>query len=470
MRHKVVLYNPAAVFFTMPLALVAIGSHLDPERFEVVIVDGRLEPDPEAAVLRHLPGALCVGITVLTGAPIRDAVRMSRAVKAARPDVPVVWGGWHPSMFGAECLAEPSVDVTVQGQGEVTFAEIVERLVEGDSLYGCEGCTVRLPDGSVHANPARTMSNVNALRPHDYRLIEVERYYGLKGKKQLDFITSQGCHFRCAFCADPFVYKRKWVGLEPERVGEEIDVLWRRYGFADVNFQDETFFTYADRVAGIAEELIRREVRVTWAATMRADQCFRLSDEIFAACRRSGLRRVLVGVESGSPEMLKRIRKDVTLEQIFYAAERCRAAGVAVIFPFIVGFPGESEESVQASLDVAKRLRAMSPDFETPFFYFKPYPGSSITLDAVRDGYRLPETLDEWADFDFIGSSGPWVAPEKQERIERFKFYQGLGFSRGPAWLAPARGLARWRLSRDAYAFPIEKVVSERLRHAAKLS
>ena len=266
MRHKVVLYNPNAVFFTMPLALVAIGSHLDPERFEVVIIDGRLERDPEAAVLRHLPGALCVGVTVLTGAPIRDAVRISRAVKAASPDTPVVWGGWHPSMFGAECLAEPSVDVTVQGQGEATFAEIVERLAEGDSLEGCEGCTIRGLDGGVRRNPARALVNVNELRPHDYRLIEVERYYGLKGKKQLDYITSQGCHFRCAFCADPFVYKRRWVGLEPARVGEEIESLWRRHGFADVNFQDETFFTYADRVGGIAEELLRRGVRVTWAA------------------------------------------------------------------------------------------------------------------------------------------------------------------------------------------------------------
>jgi anaerobic magnesium-protoporphyrin IX monomethyl ester cyclase len=470
MRHKIVLYNPSAVFFTMPLALVAIGSHLDPERFEVIIVDGRLEPDPVAALLRHLPGALCVGMTVLTGAPIRDAVRVSRAVKAAHPELPVVWGGWHPSMFGAECLEEPSVDVTVQGQGEATFAEIVDRLAEGDSLEGCEGCTIRGLDGSIRPNPPRTLTNVNGFRPHDYRLIEVERYYGLKGKPQLDYITSQGCHFRCAFCADPYVYGRKWVGLEAGRVGEEIEDLWKRYRFTDVNFQDETFFTYAERVAGIAEELVRREVPVTWAATMRADQCYRLSDEVFALCRRSGLRRVLVGVESGSPEMLKRIRKDITLDQIFYAAERCRAAGVAVIFPFIVGFPGETDESVQDSLDVAKKLRAMSPDFETPFFYFKPYPGSAITLDAVKDGYRLPRSLDEWADFDFIGSSGPWVAPEKYRRIERFKFYQGLGFSRGPAWMAPVQRLARWRLQRDMYALPIEKLVSERLRPAARLS
>src|SRR4051812_37946039 len=137
-RQRVVLYNPRAVFYTMPLALLAVGSHLDPERYEVVIVDGRLEADPAAAVLSLLDGALCLGVTVLTGAPIADAVAVSRAAKAARPGIPVVWGGWHPSMFGRQCLDEACVDVTVQAQGEATFVEIVERLVAGESLEGCE--------------------------------------------------------------------------------------------------------------------------------------------------------------------------------------------------------------------------------------------------------------------------------------------------------------------------------------------
>src|SRR5437762_7008474 len=113
-RRKVVLYNPSAVFFTMPLGLLAVGSHLDPSRYEVVIVDGRLESDPAAAVVAQLDGALCLGVSVLTGAPIKDAIAVSRASKARFPNLPVVWGGWHPSLFGAECLEEASVDVTVQ--------------------------------------------------------------------------------------------------------------------------------------------------------------------------------------------------------------------------------------------------------------------------------------------------------------------------------------------------------------------
>src|SRR4029077_3259134 len=144
------------------LALLAIASHLDRERYEPVIVDGRLERDPIGAVLALTAGAVCFGVTVLTGAPIEDALRVSRAVKRRHPDLTVIWGGWHPSLFGAECLTEePSVDVTVQGQGEVTFQEIVDRLGRGDTLAGCLGATYRAgPDAAP--NPTRPLENVNA--------------------------------------------------------------------------------------------------------------------------------------------------------------------------------------------------------------------------------------------------------------------------------------------------------------------
>jgi anaerobic magnesium-protoporphyrin IX monomethyl ester cyclase len=461
-RRRVVLYNPRAVFYTMPLALLAVGSHLDPERYEVIVIDGRLERDPEAAVVAALDGALCLGVTVLTGHPIVDALAISRAAKRARPEVTVVWGGWHPSMFATECLADAAVDVTVQAQGEATFAEIVDRLSAGESLDGCEGCTFREAGGAVVRNAPRALTPLEAFRPFDYGLLSIDRYYALKGRRQLDYISSQGCHFRCAFCADPFVYQRKWVGLPPARVGDELGELWRRHRFVDVNFQDETFFTRAERVDAIAESLLAQRLPISWAATMRADQGTRLPDEILARCRRSGFRRALVGVESGWPATLQRIHKDITIEQVFITAEKLRRHGIAGQFPFIVGFPGEPPESMQASLDVALRLRAMSPDFRTPFFYFRPYPGATLTEAAVRDGYRLPASLDEWAAFDFVGSaSSPWVPADVWRRIERFKFYQALAYDRAPLWRQPLQRAARWRCHRHDYRWPIEMAVGQ---------
>jgi radical SAM superfamily enzyme YgiQ (UPF0313 family) len=470
-RLKVVLYNPRAVFFTMPLALLAIGSELDPDVYEVVTIDARLDPDAENTVLSHMHDALCLGVTVLTGAPISDALRVSRSAKRARPTIPVIWGGWHPSMFASECLHEQSVDVTVQGQGEETFAEILRRLAAGTSLEGCEGCTIRLPDGTIHENPARSLAQVEKFRAHDYGLIPVERYFALKGKRQLDFISSQGCNFRCAFCSDPFVYGRKWVGLEPVRMALRLKELWDRYHFDDVNFQDETFFTKTDRVRALADRIVESGMKITWAATMRADQGIRLPDEVWVRCKESGLRRLLVGVESGSNEVLKRIRKDIKIEQVYATAEKMVRFGIAGHFPFIVGFPDETDTHIQATLDCAKRLRSMSPDFLTPIFYFKPYPGSALVIEAVAQGFRLPETLEAWAEFDYVaGEPGPWVSPEKYELIERFKFFHELAWKRTSRGKRFLQRLARYRCEKDNYRWPVEMLFNRWLVPAQALS
>lgn len=478
-RSRIVLYNPRAVFYTMPLALVAIGSRLDRSRCEVRIVDGRLEPDPVATVLREVadPSTLCLGVTVLTGAPIRDALDVTRAVRQARPDLPIVWGGWHPSLFPADTLADASLDAVVVGQGEETFAEIVDRLSAGAALTDVAG-VVAPACAAGDAPPARragdappvghgaprAMVDVNALPPHDYSVIPVERYFALKRQRQLDYVSSQGCRFRCTFCADPYVYNRGWSGLDPARMGDELERLARRYEVRDVGFQDETFFTSAKRVAAIADEFGRRGLRFTWMATMRADQGARLDDRVLADCRRAGLRRVMVGVESGSQPMLDWMKKDITMPQVFATAEKCRRQGIAVLFNLIVGFPDESPDSVQETLNVAKRLRGLGPDFQVALFYYKPYPGSQMVDLLVRQGYRLPKRLDEWADFDDERSPSPWIEPRKHDLIERFQFYQRIGWARQTSLRAPLQALARWRCRRDLYAFPFEKAIVEWVR------
>ena len=132
-KSRIVLYNPRAPFFTMPLALMAVGSALDRDRYDVQIVDGRLESDPVARVLEATEGALCLGVSVLTGSPIRDALAVTRAVRARRPECRIVWGGWHPSLFPSTTLLESGADAVVVGQGEDTFSEIVARYVAGES-------------------------------------------------------------------------------------------------------------------------------------------------------------------------------------------------------------------------------------------------------------------------------------------------------------------------------------------------
>jgi anaerobic magnesium-protoporphyrin IX monomethyl ester cyclase len=396
-----------------------------------------------------------VGVTVLTGAPIHDALRVSRAVKTAHPACTIVWGGWHPSLFPDECLDEPAVDVAVVGQGEEVFRDLVQRLQRGERCRGRVG--------------GAALRDLNALPPHDYTLLPVGRYFAQKRKRQIDYISSQGCRFRCAFCADPAVYARGWTGLTPERVAEEIGALQRRYAADEIAFQDETFFTHPARVERLAEELLRRHVSVQWTATLRADQACRMNEQVFASAVRAGLHRVMIGVESGSQATLDRLQKDLKLDQVYTAARLCARYHVGVIFNFIVGFPNESDESIDATLRLAKELRSMHPRFETPIFYYRPYPGNPMADAARSAGYDFPRGLNAWADFDYVGDRGPWISAARWRQIERFKFYARHAWQPG-AWRWPLRTAARWRCARDWYRFPVEKAFVEWVRPPQQVS
>ncbi|MCX7877392.1 MAG: B12-binding domain-containing radical SAM protein [Ignavibacteria bacterium] len=459
-RKKVVLYNPMSVFFDMPLALLSVGSALDNRKYDIKIVDARVDEKPHELILKECKDAVCLGVTVLTGSPIKDALKLSRLVKEYYPALPVIWGGWHPSLFPTEILnTERSIDITVQSQGEETFRELVEILSDGEIPEKVQGISFR-SGNLVKRNPPRPLKDMNDLPMVNYDLINIDKYFRFKRKRQFDYISSAGCRFRCSFCADPFVYGRAWVAYSPERISEELSYWKKKYSFIDVNFQDETFFTKRKRISELAGEFLNKKLNISWAATMRADQGYRMNDEEFEICRKSGLRRVLVGVESGSQEMMDWLKKDIKKEHVISTANKCLKHNIGAHFPFIVGFPDETEKSLKDTLKFARELRSMHPDFLTPVFYFKPYPGSDITREVAQKGYRLPQTLDEWAEFDF-SASGPWVSDEKYRLIESFKFYNKLAYRRNHIILKPFEILARIRMSKNFFVFPVERYLAE---------
>lgn len=470
MKKTIILYNPETVFYDMPLALLAIGTQVC-EEYNVIIVDARLDKNPREILMRHLDDLLLVGVTSLTGAPLKDAIAFSKMVKQLNLEIPVIWGGWHTSLFPEQVLIDvDEVDVSVQGQGESSFKELVQVYTGEKSLKDVKGIVFRSEGGKIVKNPPRLMDEMNELPRVNYDLIDVERYFKAKGRRQFDIITSTGCFFRCTFCADPFVFSRKFTGQLPNRVFEDLMYYHEKYQFDDVNFQDETFFTYPKRIIELAQSIKDAGTPFTWAATMRADQGSRMTKEDFQLCKEGGLRRLLIGVESGSQEMMDWLKKDIKIEQVRLCAERCSELGINVIFPFIVGFPKETDKSIAGTKSMIRELALMSDGFETPVFYFKPYPGTKITDEVVKDGsYVLPETIQEWSDFDYIGSKGPWVSDALYKEMERYKFYLRANRQK-KAVLKPLRWISRGRIKRLNFNFPIEKVIVDRIQPKKELS
>jgi len=464
LKPKLLLYQPRCLFFTMPLGPLAVASAVNRDRVQSIIIDGRLDADPVAVLEAHLDEAVCFGVSVLTGAPIEDALRVSREVKARRPELPVIWGGWHPSLFPLEVLAEAEcVDVVVCGQGEATLRELIECYLDGWDAAGVAGIALRV-DGEPRMTAARPLVPYGEFPAADYSLLPVERYFTRKNRRQLDYVTSVGCHYRCRFCADPAVFKRQRSAIPLDRVVAELSELAGRFGVEDVNFQDETFFSNRPWTVELATRLIACGSPFSWAATMRADQGARLTDHDFALLARSGLRKLLIGVEAGSSRMLERLGKDITLNQIETVARYSQKYDIAATYPFIFGIPGEQPADVEASLRLARRLKSMNWRNTTPFFFFKPYPGSELSSDVVAEGYELPKTLDEWSRFDYVTTSSPWVSDADVQRVRMAGFFSQLGWSRPRWWAMPVQALARLRCRTGNFRLPVEKAVIERLQ------
>jgi anaerobic magnesium-protoporphyrin IX monomethyl ester cyclase len=465
-RPRVVLYNPRGESHILPLALIHVGSML-PE-CDVRIIDGRIELTPESTLSELAQDAVCVGMTVLTGKPILDALRASRAVKRRNPSVPVVWGGWHPSLLPEQCLASSAVDVCVTGQGEETFREVVHALIAGQGLEGIPGIAFKR-DGQVVKNPPRPFQNVNSFPRADFGLIDMEKYFAFRGVRRLDYCSSQGCPFECSFCADPQVYKQRWSGLNAARVVSEVVEHAARYRLSQVFFNDDNFFTDLKRTEAIARGLIEARASVQWFGTGRADLLTRMTAEQFALMRESGCYKVNVGAESGSPEVLERIKKGTLVEEVLQTAEKLNKAGIGARFSFIAGFPNEPAASLADTYRAVKALRRINGAFETPIYFYAPYPGTELSERMPALGFEAPKKLEDWEHVDLDHSIGPWISEPVRKFVPRYNFYLRHAFE--PAQGGFGKHVAQWfaqaRVRSDFYRFDFERRLvdlSKRLR------
>lgn len=457
------LYNPRGESHILPLALVHVGSMFKDRPVE--IVDGRLEVAPEASVAQLAREAVCLGVTVLTGAPILDAVAVTRAARAARPDLPVIWGGWHPSLMPEQCLASGLVDACVTGQGERTFAEVVEAIEAGASFEGIPGLVWRR-DGETVRNPPRPLADVNALPRADFELLALERYFQFRGTRRLDYCSSQGCPFQCSFCADPRVYGQRWSGLKAARVVAEVQQHVRRYRLREVFFNDDNFFTDLQRAEDVCRGLLDAGVGVRWFGTGRADLLRRLSEHQLGLLKASGCYKINVGAESGSPELLRRIKKGTLVEEVLETAEKLHRHGIGARFSFIAGFPEEPASSLAETYRTAKALRDIDGGFETPIYFYAPYPGTELAERMPAQGFTPPQTLEDWRHVDLDHSIGPWISRRVRRCVPRYNFYLRHAYQEpNGRWGGRlVRRMARGRVKTGFYRFDVERRAADLLK------
>ncbi len=446
----------------MPLALLHVASTL-PE-FDVRIIDARIELTPESTLAELADQAVCLGVSVPTGKPILDALRASRAVKRRCPAVPVVWGGWHPSLLPEQCLASAAVDVCVRGPGEETFRELVMKLWAGQGVGEVSGLSFKR-DGAVVNNPPRALRDLNLFPGVNHGLVDLENYFARRGARGVDYCSSRESSLENGSGGPPVVLPQPWSGLRAERVVAEIAQAAARYRLDEVSFSDEDFFTDLDRAETIARGLIEARVDIQWKGRGRPDHLRRLTPGQWALMRHSGCRRVHVGAENGPARSLDAVGRGSHLEALIESAERLQQAGIGARFSFIAGRPKETATALAETYRTVKALRKISGRFETPIYFYLPYPGAQ----PPGSGFEAPRRLEDWDKVDLDHTIGSWISEPVRKFVPRYNFYLRYAFE--PAEGGPGKRVAHWlarlRVRYDFYRFDFERRLvdlSRRLR------
>jgi len=238
------------------------------------------------------------GISSMTGPQINFGLNIAGMLKEYYPEVPVVWGGWHPTLTPDMCLQNPLVDIVVRGQGEETLLCLHEALSGNKpDLSSIEGISYR-KDGRVFHNPERKLSNPLADLRIDYSGVDVEKYLFVQpwGDRAIGAITSLGCPFHCGFCAVAEVYKRRFIFRNIDYVLDEIEWMKERNGINAVTFDDDNFFIKRNQTIGFCERMIARGLVTAWDAGAHAAlllKAFSLDD--MKIVKESGFRQIYIG-------------------------------------------------------------------------------------------------------------------------------------------------------------------------------
>ncbi|OGD29068.1 MAG: hypothetical protein A2V57_05445 [Candidatus Aminicenantes bacterium RBG_19FT_COMBO_65_30] len=318
-----------------------------------------------------------VGIQVYTDF-CASAFYVSEICKQVDPGIRIIMGGPHiHSRYGEVLDIAPAVDFVVRGEGENAVAELIARLGRGETKP--QGIPGVLAKGSeTKAAVADSVANLDAIPFPDRQLLLNNKKYT---SEDLGLImTTRGCPYRCAFCATE---TRRPRYRSVDHVLEEIRQIKAEYGTVQFTIKDDTFIVHKDRIIEYCEKLLAGDLRIHWECNGRANL---INEELLKLMKRAGCNFIKIGVESGSPRMLEKMKKQITIDEYLRAAETIRRVGIHWTGYFMIGAPGENEADMHETLSF---MRELKPDFAYLGTY-QPYPGTEMFDEGVGLGLIKP--------------------------------------------------------------------------------
>ena len=459
-----------------PLAILSIAAALEGTE-EYTIVDGNLDTSPDETMERIAAEyeVELLAVSVMPGPQMVAAIGLCREFRKNHPRVPIVWGGYFPSLYTDATLNATYVDFAIRGQGEETIVELLRELRGGHRFFTIRGLSFKDAFGLHVHNPERPLRSPNDFPRLPYhRLGPIERYLlpTFLGRRTGVHHASMGCPFRCQFCGVVPIFDGRQKTEAPERTAEALGMLKRDFGMDAVQFYDNNFFLSESHARRQAELLI--PLKLKWWAEGRIDTFLRYSDDALRDIRRSGATMIFFGAESGSNEVLAQMNKRITAEQTLELAARIRKFGIIPEFSFVVGNPNAPAEDTRRTIEFVRRIKRLNPDAEIIVQHYIPTPHPDGMYGDVEGKIEFPRTPDEWATerwFNFTIRNDPrlpWLPGAVKRRIDNFELvinsrWPTVQDIRLPKWgRMLLKSLSSWRYAFGFYDFPLELAWAEK--------
>ncbi|HEY0938965.1 MAG TPA: radical SAM protein [Steroidobacter sp.] len=489
-RRHILLINPTITSrrsARFPLAVMSLAGALD-GRYSTSIIDGNIDRDFIATTVRKITEEWvdAVGITVMGGPQLPTAIAVSSVIRERFPSVPIIWGGYYPTICATPSITSPYVDYVVRGQGEETLAELLEAICAGQrhELSAITGLTWKREDEVMH-NQDRPFSaaRLATMLPFD-KLDNPTQYLSRTylGRRTAGYQAAFGCRFRCTFCGVARMFNGKTALPSDARLQQDLRFLKQQLGVDAIQFYDHNFFDREVDMVPLLEILAKYQL--PWWCFARSDALLNLSERSWGLVGKSRLRMAYIGAESPSDWLLHDIRKGTRRDQTLEVVERCRSQGVIPELSFMLAPPQDPEGETEKTFDFIRRIKRMHPATEIMLYIYTPLPPGHSTRQVAsraaldirgRDGRPLefPVTADDWARPEWVDywchKDAPWLTEKLRRRILDFTTVLGCRFPtvtdiRSPPWAkSTLRALASWRYRYQKYHRPWELDLSKKL-------
>lgn len=402
-----------------PLGICYIARYLLEANYDVKIIDcvaQRLSlTELQSKIVEYSPTVVGVSSTTVA---FYYAKQVLSLVKSVDPEIITVLGGAHITAFFKEAMKEcESIDIGVLGEGEQTLLDIVRKIDNNDSIDTVKGIVFRQNGTLIQTESRPTVRDLDEIPFPARELLPNLHSYAhtaLRGKKRkltTTMITSRGCPKKCGYC-DQSVFGRVWRSHSADYVFSEMKLLKEDFGVDFISFEDDNFSLSKERVKAICKKIIEHPLDIGWACSGRADN---VDDEMLKLMKTAGCESIYVGIESGSPRILKLINKNISKDKVNEGIRKIKENGIRILGSFILGIPSETKEEMLQTLDYSLSL----PLDGASFFIFTPYPRTELRKLAFQYG----KVSTNWKDYTGHPSALPYI-PNNMTQDELLGFQE----------------------------------------------